>query len=212
VDKAITTLNVGLVKRSLDNDDHLNQCIGAAKSIITKASAAIVTNDDELVEAGNLKRYLTTSLKSINTAKRGYSQPLSEITKVVNQHFKEHTTQHKAVAAGLDKKINGYIRQKEAENAMKVAEITAALCKEDAEIVEKAFGRARKHQRSEDGNRAYSRRIKKWKVSSFSKIPEEYLTITVDEKKVDKAVKQGIAVDGIHVYYEIASSVRHTEV
>ena len=135
-------------------------------------------------ERKSLGEPLRKELIKINDKAKELSEPLSKIISLCN----EYTSSYVKFLDGNKKSQEEKIREAASMFDMDVyIEPMEAPVSSDAQVV--------------------SKKIKKYRLSDFSKIPREYLMI--DEDAINKALKMGIdCIEGLEIYVEEKISLR----
>lgn len=206
----------------------------AIKTIITKANAVKITNDEELNFAAEFLGDLKGEIKSVEETRKTFVKPFQNATKRLNDAFKIRLEPLQKVEIQLKGKVKAYTdeqarkadekarlakeeqaqREKDAAEKIKAAEKAGdeeALkeAQEEKASIENevvAVEATKTSVRTESGL-VSQRKVWKFEVVDEEKIPREFLTI--DEKKINQAIRDGAReIAGIKIFQDTQISVR----
>lgn len=191
--------------------------VGIVKTQVTKgfnaATAAVITTDEEMLKAGELRANIRKVAKLIDNSKTGMTKPINEGLKKIREFFRPLEDKVAEAESIVTNKMLAY--QKEQDEKRKKAEneanerILAAQKEADAgKITEKAAEKvmAKEEKKLEKvpevikkSETFHTRKVPSMRIVDENLIPREYLM--VDEVKLRKAVLAGTIVAGAE-YYE----------
>lgn len=192
--------------------------LAVVKSQVTKATKAaneiVVNSDDQMLEAGELRKKIKTVGKMIKEKKDSIIKPINEGLKSVKEMFAPVEADCEAADGIISKKMLDYQREQdekrrkaEREAAEKLAETNRKL--EEGKITEKEAEKqvAKVEIKLEKAPEAitkssdfHTRTVAKCRITDPALIPDEYWV--VDEVAVRKAVLAGVVVPGAERYEE----------
>lgn len=192
--------------------------LAVVKSQVTKATKAaneiIVDNDEQMLEAGELRKKIKTVGKMIKEKKDSIIKPINEGLKSVKEMFAPVEADCEAADGIISKKMLDYQREQddkrrkaEREAAEKLAETAKKL--EEGKVTEKQAEKeiAKVETKLEKAPEAitksasfHTRIVRKIKIIDAELIPREYLT--ADEPKIRQALFAGIEVAGTELIEE----------
>lgn len=160
-----------------------------------------------LVEVNAVKNML-------DVQRRKFVDPLNKQVKQINEEFKKHAQPLEEIDDLLREKLIDYRRQLSVQ-------LGQGLTAQD--VLKSIEGKATTPGGALDipvlqsevvlpstvicpQGEVIFRRVKKWRVKDEKLIPRDYLTI--DEKKVNEAVREGREIPGIEVYYDDEIAVK----
>ena len=192
--------------------------VAVVKGQVTKgfnaASALVITTDENMLEAGELRKKIKTVAKMIDNEKMGMTKPINDGLKKIRDFFRPLEDRVAEAETIITNKMLAYNREQEAKR--KIAEkeandkiLEAQKKAEEGKITEKQADKiAAKEEKKLDAapvaikktDTFHTRKVKKFRIVNRAAIPADYLV--VDEVAVRKAMMNGIAVEGVEYYEE----------
>ena len=180
----------------------IDKTVKANDKLVSKIETVIeITTDEGVVVATEYLVQVKDRLKAHEEERTSYTQPINESLRRINARFKEiieplKNAETKLKSAILDYRAKIEERRLEAEKQLQNTTGSNELVVESTlpDTVESRSGE--------------SRTVRRWtfSIEDFKKVPREYLT--VDETKVDKAIKEGKReIKGLKIYQEESLSI-----
>ena len=190
------------------------------RAIRTKVDALVIVDTETQHMAVETAKIVATLIKTVEAEREKLTGPLNDELKAINAHFKRYSTALEDLQRELKKKLAAYadelerLRREEEERQRRILE---ELRKKELEEA-KAKGteaapalviptkEAEKTVHSDTGSATAGKRWT-FEVSDANAVPRDYLT--VDEKKIRAAVRDGIReIPGVRIYQETSISIR----
>lgn len=169
-----------------------------------------VETNDEYTQAGDFLKQIQTKIKKIEAKRVEYTKPLDESKKRIMADFKALTEPLEVLVGEIKSKMTHFYKQEQIRLADEQAKREAeALAKAKEEGVSEVTVEVVEQPKSQVGEVATTtvKKVWKWEFEDASKVPHEYFTI--DEKKINQAVRDGVReIAGIRIYQEDQLSVR----
>jgi len=188
------------------------------KTQVTKtvkaATELVVTNDAEMLEAGEIRKKIKTLGKEITSKKDEIVKPMKESMKKIVDLFKPFETDCEIADGIISKKMLAYQSIVDANRRAAEKKAQDDLEKANAQLAEgtiteaqavKVFNKVEtKLEKAPEvitkSESFHTRTVKKARITDPNLIPKEYWVI--DEVAVRKAVLAGIVVPGAEIYEE----------
>jgi hypothetical protein len=193
------------------------EIVAVEKSVnkaVLAAEQIIVSNDEEMLSAGEFRKKVKDLGKQIREEKEKATKPLNDVLKLVRGWFSPIEDNYEKVETLVTHKMQAYQslveakrRKAEAEAQDKIDEANKKLLagkiteKELDKVVAKTEAKLEKSpeviKRSET---FHTRKVPKMRIVDLNKIPKLYWK--VDEIKLRQAVLSGVVVPGAEYYEE----------
>lgn len=170
----------------------------------------VIKSQQDFLTASDTLKIISQKIKKVEEKRKEYTAPLDESKKRIMADFQAITKPLEEFVAAVKEKMIEWqkIEQKRLDEEQKKLE-AEALKKAKAEgksEVEVAIVNNIKTQRA-DFSTATLKKIWTFEVISEIEIPREYLT--VDEKKIKEAIKNGVReIKGVKIYQEESLAIR----
>lgn len=190
--------------------------IAVVKTQVSKAISAAesieIKTDEQMLEAGEIKKKIKIVGKMVKEKKEAITKPLNDALKQVRELFKPLEEGYEQADDMIASKMIAYQRiieekqrkieeeaRKKLEEAQKQLE-QGKLTEKQAERVENKIEKKLEEapQVIKKSENFQTREIKKFRIINETEVPREYLMI--DEVKVRKAMMAGIVVSGVEYY------------
>lgn len=173
--------------------------------VVKKDNFEVVVNT--LVEVNAVKNML-------DVQRRKFVDPLNKQVKQINEEFKKHTQPIEEIDDLLREKLIDYRRQLSvqlgrgltAQDVLKSIEGKTATPGEALELPVLQSEVVLPSTVICPQGEVIFRKVKKWRVKDENLIPRDYLSI--NEKKINEAVREGREIPGIEVYYDDEVAVK----
>jgi exonuclease VII large subunit len=147
--------------------------------LISRASEHEVVNEESASQALSMSLQARKIRKQLDETRLSIVRPHLDFQKAVNKIVKEYESKLEQIENNLKNKLDEYLKQASSTNNSSFIIKSREMLVEDGKLT----------------------KVKKWvwELEDEQSIPREYLTL--DEKKIDEAVKQGIRnIPGIKVF------------
>lgn len=147
--------------------------------LISRASEHEVVNEESASQALSMSLQARKIRKQLDETRLSIVRPHLDFQKAVNKIVKEYESKLEHIENNLKNKLDEYLKQASSTNNSSFISKSREMLVEDGKLT----------------------KVKKWvwELEDEQSIPREYLTL--DEKKIDEAVKQGIRnIPGIKVF------------
>lgn len=181
---------------------------------LSAAEAIVVMNDEQMLEAGEIRKKIKVVGKMIKEKKEGITNPINEALKNVREMFKPLEEGYEKAEGLIADKMLAYQREQDenrrkAEREAQVKLDKAAADLEAGKITEKAAEKIEQKvavnlekapeviKKSES---FHTRTVKKFRIVNFDVIPRVYLS--VNETVIRQQMLAGVAIEGVEYYEE----------
>lgn len=210
--------STALIKINPGADERVVALQREVNSLCQWAETLTIATPEHVVQATTDLSLLSGLKKSIEEVRKGYTGPLNDHLKAVNEAFKALSGPLEQADATTRSKILAYRREEQRKAAeveeinrlrMEAARKEAAL--NDGEIKEAPVvlevPQAPATRVSTDVGTLGTMKVRKWEVEDLLKVPADYMMI--DAAKVGRVVRAGISsIPGIRIYEEETLTVR----
>ncbi len=186
--------------KSIENK--IDKAVKTVNKLVSKIETVVeITSDEGVSIATEYLVQVKNRLKEHEEERTSYTQPINESLRRINARFKEITEPLKAAETKLKSAILDYrakIEEKRLEAEKELQNTTGS----NELVVESTLPDTVESKSGE------SRTVRRWtfNIEDFKKVPREYLT--VDETKVDNAIKEGKReIKGLKIYQEESLSI-----
>lgn len=147
--------------------------------LISRASEHEVVNEESASQALSMSLQARKIRKQLDETRLSIVRPHLDFQKAVNKIVKEYESKLEQIENNLKNKLDEYLKRASSTNNSSFISKSREMLVEDGKLT-----KAKKWA---------------WELEDEQSIPREYLTL--DEKKIDEAVKQGIRnIPGIKVF------------
>lgn len=163
------------------------------------AEAVEVDSDEQMIEAGEIRKRIKTVGEMIDEQKKSATDPLNKSLKVIRGWFKPIEDDYEQAKNIISKKMLAYqdMMFQEQERVREENEAKIKAREQEPEMKIKMTAVPQVVQKSED---FHTRTVKKFRVVDIAIVPREFMV--VDEVAVRKQMMAGIPVCGIEYYSE----------
>jgi len=173
--------------------------------LVSQSYDVEITSKETAEQASLLLRNIKLQIKSAEDIRTSFTKPINESLRAINAKFKEATKPLKASEAVIKVKI---LKWQRSENE-RIAKDEAKRQKLQESHFEKGHNVNPLIQldRVESVGTTSTRKVKKWKMIDFKKLPDEYKI--ADEVLLNKLVRGGKTdIPGIEIYEDEVLAVR----
>lgn len=173
------------------------QIVGDA--FLDNAKCIVVTQSTH-AEAIDFTANISTALKELEKKRKELVKPLNDRVKGINKFFRELQVPFDQANEIMRQKLTEYRKEEEKRRKELEKELESEMG------IPIAVPKQHTTQRGQEGQ-AIVKKHWTYGVDDLSKVPREYLTL--DEKKVKDAIKQGIRnIKGLRIYEEERLTIR----
>lgn len=159
-----------------------------------------VQDTESLNQAKELILAIKDLKKCVEDERIKIVKPLNEALRNINNMFKKFTEPLLKADGILSEKILAFNRAEQERVAKEQEKLEKKLQREEQKLKKQGIDIALPRPQIESQVDISTRKVIKWRVKDFSKVPEEYKML--DEVKITKAVRAGLEIPGIEIYEE----------
>lgn len=190
----------------ITQNKEIQELKGETEITVGVASGIEVLTEETALKASDYVKGINDKLKKIEEKRLSFTKPLNESLNAINATFKELSAPLNEVKTVVTNKIMAWRRTEQERVAKEEARrraIQEAHAKQGHEVKAPVV---MEKPKATIGN-VQVRKIWKYKIEDFSKIPDSYKTL--DTNMVNIAIRGGLKeIPGLNIYQEEISAIR----
>jgi len=164
-----------------------------------KASDIVIKGQGDVKLATDFLKAVKVRVKKIDEIRKELVNPYNIKVKEINGLLMPEIKTLKEIESTVKKRVSGYLTEQEKLLQDKVGNVT------DFEGNKVVIDTKPKSIKTDNATMS-CKKVQRFEVVDFTKIPREYLII--DEKKIKEDLKQGCVIEGIRAYEENIIAIR----
>jgi hypothetical protein len=168
--------------------------------LVTRSEEIVVSSEEDQYNASKFLQEVRVALKNIEAKRVSFTKPINESLRNINATFKEIALPLEKAEATVSKKILLW-RQAEQERIAKEEERRRKIQQAHEKKGHNVSSPVVMERPKNTVGYTQSRKIWKYKITDFSKVPDEYKTL--NQVAVNEAIREGVReISGLELYQE----------